>query len=387
LATKLRVLQISHSYAPEATGVAEVVRRISEGLVRRGHEVHVATGYCPERREDVINGVQVSQFRIAGNWLKGYAAGNGEIERFRELVVHGGWEVQVNHLGLVWCTDLLLDLIPHLPHVKVYTPHGMPGQDVPALAPYYRKMVDVLRSFDAVTCLSQTFDEKPFCDQHGIRHAYVIPNGVDLSEFEAETLDVRRQWGVYNRPWVLNVSNHSPLKRHHLLFELGRRLPAPAIVANLGNPHLAEKWGLGQIGIKGGCYYRCRAQAVLNRRLQLRQRVGRKSIVAAYKQADVFALTSRREASPLVILEAMAAGLPWVSFDVGNVRDHRGGMVVKNFDEMVSWTARLLGDEGLRVELGAAGREQARAHHSWEKIVDQYEQLYCKLFYDKHRGG
>ena len=39
----MRILHTANTYAPSLDGVAEVVRNISERLVKRGHEVHVAT--------------------------------------------------------------------------------------------------------------------------------------------------------------------------------------------------------------------------------------------------------------------------------------------------------------------------------------------------------
>jgi glycosyltransferase involved in cell wall biosynthesis len=380
---KLAILQIAHSYAPEVNGVSEVVRRISEGLVRRGHRVHVATGHCRERKADVINGVSVSSFHISGNWLRGYVASPGEIERFRTFVFRGNWDVQANHLGQVWCTDLLFDLLPQLNRVKVYTPHGMPSKAVPEWAPYYRMLPALLRSFDAVTCLSETFDEKPFCDAHGISHAYVIPNGVDPAEFQGKAQDLRREWKIGDRPWVLNVSNHSPLKGHRLLFQLARSLPARSVVVNIGNSHFAEKWGIGAMGVKGGCYYSCRVRSCFGARVQLRQHVPRTLVTAALRAGDVFVLPSSREASPLVILEAMAAGIPWIGFRVGNVSEHPGGIVVDTFAEMIDWTNKLLANPSLRAELGAAGRERALSRHAWDGIIDRYEELYCTLTRNK----
>ena len=44
-------------------------------------------------------------------------------------------------------------------------------------------------------------------------------------------------------------------------------------------------------------------------------------VVELLPMADIFALTSRFEALPLALLEAMAAGLPCVATDVGGVGD------------------------------------------------------------------
>jgi glycosyltransferase involved in cell wall biosynthesis len=99
-------------------------------------------------------------------------------------------------------------------------------------------------------------------------------------------------------------------------------------------------------------------------------------VVAAIKEADVVAITSRREACPLVAIEAMAAGTPWVSFDVGNVRENAGGYVVRDEQQMLEKVLLLLGNCGLRRELGEAGRRRAQERHDWDKIAHQYEQLY-----------
>jgi glycosyltransferase involved in cell wall biosynthesis len=56
----------------------------------------------------------------------------------------------------------------------------------------------------------------------------------------------------------------------------------------------------------------------------------RQDIISAFKCSDVFVFTSGKEVAPLVILESMAAGLPWVSFNVDSLYEKECGMVISN---------------------------------------------------------
>jgi len=82
------------------------------------------------------------------------------------------------------------------------------------------------------------------------------------------------------------------------------------------------------------------------------------------RQCDVFALSSRVEALPLVLVEAVSAGLPAVSTDVGDVRAALGDVVdvvpVENPSALSDALQRLLDDSALRRARGAAGARRAR---------------------------
>jgi glycosyltransferase involved in cell wall biosynthesis len=95
-----------------------------------------------------------------------------------------------------------------------------------------------------------------------------------------------------------------------------------------------------------------------------------------YARAAVVACPSRREGFGVACLEAMAHGRPVVATRVGGlldlVVDGETGIVVPPRDAAALRSAleRLLADPALRHRLGAAGRDRARTHFSWEKVTD-----------------
>jgi glycosyltransferase involved in cell wall biosynthesis len=95
-----------------------------------------------------------------------------------------------------------------------------------------------------------------------------------------------------------------------------------------------------------------------------------------YARAAVVACPSRREGFGVACLEAMAHGRPVVAGDVGGLRDlvvdGETGYLVPPRDVGALRVAleRLLADRELRRRLGAAGRERARTHFSWDSVTD-----------------
>lgn len=101
---------------------------------------------------------------------------------------------------------------------------------------------------------------------------------------------------------------------------------------------------------------------------------------------DVFALPSRWEGMPLVILEAMHAGLPVIASDVGSVSeavvDRHTGYVVAPGDTSAlhECLSRLLSDPSLRRQFGAAGRARAAQRFTVAAMALGYEAAYASLF-------
>jgi len=109
----------------------------------------------------------------------------------------------------------------------------------------------------------------------------------------------------------------------------------------------------------------------------------RKDTAALYSAADAFVLSSRSEGLPMVILEAMTAGLPVIATRVGGVPDavgDRGLLVDPGAPEaLASAMARMVEDDDLAQGLGRAGQRHALAEYGVDRMVDEYVARYRML--------
>lgn len=105
----------------------------------------------------------------------------------------------------------------------------------------------------------------------------------------------------------------------------------------------------------------------------------------ALAQSDIFVLPSRTEGCPIVILEAMAMGLPVVATDVGGnpelVTDGETGFLVpyNHPERMASAIVRLCKDRQLRRAMGRRGKEIAFTRFHPATFSSRVQSLYDRL--------
>ncbi len=97
---------------------------------------------------------------------------------------------------------------------------------------------------------------------------------------------------------------------------------------------------------------------------------------------DIFALSSDSEQYPISLVEAMAAGLPAVCTDVGDVHNivaeaNRSYIIAKDdADGFAAALTKLAGDVSLRQTIGTANRALAIAEYDEAEMFTRYRQLY-----------
>jgi glycosyltransferase involved in cell wall biosynthesis len=110
--------------------------------------------------------------------------------------------------------------------------------------------------------------------------------------------------------------------------------------------------------------------------------VSRKEMPDIYAQHDIFVFPSLFEGLPIVLLEAMATGMPVVTTETCGmkdmVEDDYNGLVVKPADSQAFASAveKLIHSAELRVRLGHAACETMR-RHTWEHTALQLEVVFA----------
>lgn len=203
----------------------------------------------------------------------------------------------------------------------------------------------------------------------------VIYPGIDPARWgradEAEIMPLRRELGLEGKQVVTAIGRIRPLKGQRYLLdaapEILRKCPEARI--------LFAGHGVGEEGL------RSRA-----RDIGLEEKVkflgSRSDVRLLLSLTDVLALPSLSEASPVVLMEAAAAGVPSVATRVGGVpeivRDGVTGTLVPSRDPaaLAAAVTALLRDGNRRREMSLAATEWARTEFDINRTVRQIEAEY-----------
>jgi glycosyltransferase involved in cell wall biosynthesis len=142
------------------------------------------------------------------------------------------------------------------------------------------------------------------------------------------------------------------------------------------------------IGGEKNAYYReleKRTQAWgLEKRVALFHSVSRTFTESAIQACDIALMTSKWEMQPLFLLEAMSAGKPWVSTDVGSVSELQGGIIsTTSAKTLTSILFKILQDSKLKNILGKAGSIQWAAEFSTALVYNRWHKLLSSAITNK----
>lgn len=199
-----------------------------------------------------------------------------------------------------------------------------------------------------------------------------VPNGVDCQKY-ASSPKPGALPGFERKPGELVIGTVAPLRAEknvarlvRAFVEISNDLPVRLMIAGDGPERLPLENLVRQHGIEERVFFTGMIE----------------NVERALGCFDVFALSSDTEQMPNSVLQAMAAGLPVVATDVGDVAQilspaNRRFAVSKNklpaFSEALT---EMLSNKALRDQLGNANRNHVRAHYDLGEMVRAYDELF-----------
>jgi glycosyltransferase involved in cell wall biosynthesis len=348
-------------FDPQVGGSEAVVKKIAEGMRDRGHDVIVATS--PDAGRDIAKMVApVREFAVRGNLAQGMA---GDVLGYQSYLRSSDRDVWLFYAAQIWTTDAALPLLAQLDAASVVVPCGYSGLALPQFQDYFRALPHFLADASALLYMSPNYQDAQHDREAGLGHlARIVPNGAGSDEF----LDHAPRSSSERALTFLMVANHIPDKGHAAAIRAFREAARPRDrLVIVGHVHERDP--------RRTCYYRCLAASMRDRRIRLETVATRDQVVELFRTADVFLLGSKVECSPLVIIEAMASGIPFVSTQVGNVRDWEDSGIVTDEAGLAGALLALRADPERRQALGRRGRERWIQDHTWERVMDEYERV------------
>jgi colanic acid/amylovoran biosynthesis glycosyltransferase len=211
------------------------------------------------------------------------------------------------------------------------------------------RLGDKVRSARFVICISDFARSQLMAhvDEQHWDKLRVIHCGVDPEEFAPS------RWQAAGEFAVLTVARLTQVKGHGVLLKAVRQLRDRGVAIRLTM--------VGE-GPKRHELERLARDLDIASMVTFAGAVGREHVRRYYAEADAFCLSSFAEGVPVVLMEAMAMGLPVVAADVMGVaelvEDNASGLLVRpgRPDLLADALERLVADPDLRRQLGTAGR-------------------------------
>lgn len=366
----MRVVVACHSYYPNVGGSPRFARELSEALVRRGFPTSVVTRQDPgTRAREEIGGVDVHRLgmRHVGKFHlpKAYRA---TLRRLDPDLLH----LSGNR---VWCADFYLPWAGGAKWAQVMTGHGFYQYEMHRRLwdrwYFERYLPGRIRKFQVYT--PRTVHERDQLVRWGVDpgRLELVPEGVDLGEFSgprAPPADVWSRWGLTTPYRAVYAGGYFENKRVDRLVR--------AVAATHG------RWGLLALGrdIPGSSSDRvhvARLASDLHAPVRLEDVLPRADVLDALVAADAVVLGSSYEGFGILLLEAMAAGTPFVAFEVGAAPELAAtgsGICVRSEEEFADALHRLE-DPVVRRSMGERGRSAVQ-EYTMEKQVDHFVAVY-----------
>ncbi len=359
----LQILLTTPSFPPFNSGLGNAVQQQAALLAAEGFSVVVATGgEQRNQRRDELSGALIEEFCVQGAdcWQNPL---RGDTRSYEQFLVETNFDVVLMNAWQTWSTDLCFRnlrrmrgrkfLYSHCLSTNLFFPHQPLRSLIRYLLwrPYWWKLPSRLRSLDGLIFLAAEGCDSRFDDLNEARRLgvgfRVVPNALSSSalEFLGRPVVERKA-----RSQLIAIGSYDWQKGHDFVLRAYAQSSAMNRIPLkiFGQTHSNFSMTLRKLAIRLGIADDC---------IQFHEGVGGKMLLEECSSSIAFLSGSHTECQPLVLLDSMAVGTPFVARGSGCIPYFSGGLVANSEVHAAQTIDRLLLDEAEWNRLSDAGRE------------------------------
>jgi len=392
----LKIAYLTQSYPPMISGASTVVQHLADEMIVRGHDILVLaasdTGKHYLTQEPHLKVVRLKStsnpFRNNqhfNTWA--YSDIFEELKTFSPDVIHLHDSITVGLAGILAGKKLGVPL--------ALTTHQLPGF-ISSYLPNFAGLMDGVEKAFWKYCrwlnrhtdqfISPTTTSAGMVEQNAGFIPLVISNGVDLNHFRPQPMSpFERQ--ILCKEYGLDPARSIILHVGRLDFDKQVNLVIQAAVKAIHHSN-AQLFVVGDGQQRKKLFQQAKSYGILEHCCFTGFVQPARDLPALYRLASVFVTASEIETQGLVLLEAMASGIPVVAVRATCipeiVHDGVNGYLVppKDVEAMAERIVDILCQPTLSHRMGEAGRRIAE-RHSHDHSVSLHEGLYQSLISKK----
>jgi N-acetyl-alpha-D-glucosaminyl L-malate synthase BshA len=373
----MRKLKIGITCYPSVGGSGVVATELGKLLAEKGHEIHFITSSMPFRLNKIYCNIYYHEVEINQYSVFKYPPYDLALaSKMAEVIKNENLDILHVHYAVphAVCAYLAKQMVSG--HVKIVT--TLHGTDITVLG-YDLSLSDMIRfsieNSDVVTAVSNALVDQTYELLEPKKEIKTVYNFIDERVYYKKDMEhLKHEYGIkHDEKVIIHVSNFRQVKRIPDVIRafalVEKELPTKLLLVGDGPEMTIVKKLVKELGLIGKVLF-------LGKQDKLEE---------LYSLSDLILLLSEKESFGLVLLEAMACGVPCIGTTIGGIPEvvehgETGYLCeVGNYQEVAMYALKILTNPSLHRKLSENAFETVKNKFNKDEIVKQYEKIYLDV--------